>query len=476
MTAEPRWATPRTPDRPSLGRAAWKASWLIKQPLMDWQRRVLDVAMEVLPDGRFAYRNVILTIPRQNGKTTALLAMVVARALLEADTRMVYCAQSALDAKKKWREDWVPALEDSPLKSLVKIRWAPGDEGMVFFNRSRMAIVASKKDSGHGTTGLDIAIVDEAFAYKDARLEQALRPAMMVEPNAQLWIVSTAGTPLDSPYLWDKVKGGRKFVEEGRTRGTCYFEWSAPDDANPADPATWRACMPALGSTITEETIAEDYESLAKEGKLSEFQRAYLNRWVTSLGDPIVSLEHWGSLARVDAPRPESVVLGVEIAPKDSSAAIVAAGEATVSLADGSEAGGVQCTVLDHGEGAAWLLTALGRRCEQYGRPFVVVRDRSCAHLLPELERVVGFDRLRVLKPGDGMKACAFWLRMVQQGRATHRGESELTAALAGAGQRTLDDGWAWSYAKSGAVIAPLWAMTIAVDYWRGAYMEGDNA
>lgn len=472
--AHPRWATPRSPERVTLGKAAWKVSNLIGQPLMGWQRSVADVAMEVVDDaGRFAYRNVILTIPRQNGKTTLLLAMVVARALLAPGTRMVYCAQSALDAKKKWREDWVPALDDSPLKDLVKVRWAPGDEGMTFFNGSRISIVASTEKAGHGITKLDIAIVDEAFAYRDGRLEQALRPAMLVQPNAQLWIVSTAGTPSQSPYLWAKVTGGRQFVEEDRRSGTCYFEWSATDDADAGDPATWRACMPALGRTITEETIATDFESMAKEGKLSEFQRAYLNRWVLAMGDPIVPLDHWQSLSRSDAPRPPWVVLGLSVAPEDASASVVACGE---------DLTGLQSTVVEHGDGVDWLLPstddpvgALGRLMERYDNPPVVVDEKRCGHLLPEIERTC--PRVVALKASEIPQACAWWLRMVKESHLTHCGEPELTVALAGAG-RSGGRSWQWAPEKSGADISPLEAQTLAASYWKGAWggEDGGNA
>ena len=139
-------------------------------------------------------------------------------------------------------------------------------------------------------------------------------------------------------------------VEQGITKGTCYFEWSAPDDADPADPKTWRRCMPALGHTITEEAIAADFQSMADEGKLSEFERAYLNRWVTSLGDPVVSIEAWRRLAKAEAERPPWVVLSLDLGPQDSSAAIVATGEMDY---------GLQSTVLTNGQGTGWLLASL---------------------------------------------------------------------------------------------------------------------
>jgi hypothetical protein len=34
-----------------------------------------------------------------------------------------------------------------------------------------------------------------------------------------------------------KVETGRALAGAGLDTGTCYFEWSAPEDADPADPA-----------------------------------------------------------------------------------------------------------------------------------------------------------------------------------------------------------------------------------------------
>jgi hypothetical protein len=42
--------------------------------------------------------------------------------------------------------------------------------------------------------------------------------------------------------------------------------------------------MPALGHTVTEDAVRAAQQSMA----LHEFERAYLNRWTTALGDPVI--------------------------------------------------------------------------------------------------------------------------------------------------------------------------------------------
>ena len=49
---------------------------------MAWQRRVADVALEVDDHGRYFYQLVIVTVPRQSGKTTLFGSVLDHRALI----------------------------------------------------------------------------------------------------------------------------------------------------------------------------------------------------------------------------------------------------------------------------------------------------------------------------------------------------------------------------------------------------------
>jgi hypothetical protein len=191
-----------------------------------------------------------------------------------------------------------------------------------------------------------------------------------------------------------------------------------------------------------------------------QFERAMLNMWVSTMGDPIVALGYWESLGEPNAPRPEWCVLGVDVAPHGKSAAIVAVGEHGDTL---------RSAVLEHGLGTSWVPAAVERVSGEYGRPRVIVDGKACAAMLPELERATGF-KVTELGATDVATACQFWLRLVQDGKLKHRGEKELTIALDGAGQRTLGDGWAWSRRTSGTDITPLVALTLAASFWHGSW------
>src|ERR1041385_3812000 len=240
LLCQPRYGTPRTPERATLGPNAAAIAQMLGLPLMPWQCHVLDVALEVDDGGIPYYREVVLTVPRQSGKTVLLLCLMFHRALgFNTKQRILYTAQTHNDAYKKWKDEHVPRLENSNFNSMFRVRYDRGAESIRWNNGSIHALAATTEKSGHGET-LDLGVLDEAFALVDNRMEQAFRPAMITRLAAQLWVVSTAGNE-KSVYFRTKVNKGRALVESDTRFGTAYFEWSAPDDAEPGDPATWRS-------------------------------------------------------------------------------------------------------------------------------------------------------------------------------------------------------------------------------------------
>ena len=443
ISCKPRSASVRTPKRKTLGAAAAKVAKVLGHRLMPWQQRVADVALELDSRGRLVYRDITLTVPRQQGKSYLLLVLMLTRGLLDPRQGIAYTAQTALDARKKVVDDWAPMVSASALGSQATLYLAPGRESMTLTNGSQIQLIASTAKAGHGRV-LDLAILDEAFAYQDARTEQALRPAMMTRPDPQLWVVSTAGTPDASPYLLDRVERGRQAVEAGVTEGLCFFEWTAQDGADPADPDTWRGCMPALGYTVTEDAVRAAQLTMGRH----EFERAYLNRWTTAVGDPIIDLESWEALAQPNARRPKNLILGVDVSPRSRSAAIAAAG-----VLDGR----LHVSVLEHGPGTSWVAHRLEALQDELGAE-AVVDPKAIAPIAGEIDHL----NLAEVDGTELAAGCAFFVDLAGRDRLRHRGERELTVALDGAVMRPLGDAWAWSRKNSGVDISPLVAATLA--------------
>jgi hypothetical protein len=284
-SAAPRWATPATPGRPHFAGKVAAVARMLGFGLMDWQQRVNRTGTELLPSGLPAYRQVVLELMRQQGKSIDLLSLMLARGLDVPGTMIAYSAQTRLAGRRRMLDVWWPLIRASPLRALVEPRKGYGSEAYVFANGSLLMLASGTEASDHGDT-LHLGVIDEAWAQRDDTIEQALKPAMMTVPGAQLWVVSCAGNE-DSSYFRGKVEDGRARAEMGVTDTACYTGYSAPDDADPGSAQTWRACMPALGITVSEETVAADFQTM----DLPEFRRAYLCQW------PDVTRPGWGAIS-----------------------------------------------------------------------------------------------------------------------------------------------------------------------------------
>jgi hypothetical protein len=453
LFAAPRYATRRSPDRATFGDRIGRAATLIGTPLMEWQQLVADVAGEHDERGIPYYREVRVTVPRQQGKTTLILAVSVDRCLsFGRPQRVLYTAQTRNDARAKWIEQ-VETLEHSPLRRLFRVRKSNGSERVSWRTGSVLGITASGEKSGHGFT-LDEAFIDEAFAQVDDRLVQAFRPAMVTRRDAQLWILSTAGTET-STFLRERVDDGRARVEADEREGVAYFEWSAPDDMAVDDPATWRLAMPALGVTIDEDTVAADFASMDS----GEFARAYLNRWAPK-GIPVFDLAAWlACLDPASAPA-GSIAFGIDVAPDRASGSIAAAG--------GRADGRVHVELVDRRDGTDWIPGRIRELVDRWRPSGVAIDPAAPAGSLVASLSLTGIP-LALCTGRTYGQACGAFFDDVSAVRLAHRGQPALDDAVIGARKRNLGDAWAWARTPDAADPAPLIAATLARWAWSTA-------
>ena len=449
----PRFATPRT-DRPTWGDQVAVVAEKLGTPLMPWQRQVVDTALEYDPDsGLLVYRDVVVTVSRQAGKTTLLLALMVWRALHDPGCRIVYTAQDGQAARKKWRDDHVPVLDASPFRSGYSVRFSNGDESIRWRNGSLHEVLSPTDRAGHGRQ-IDLAVVDEAMAFEDHRLDQGFSPAMITRREPQMWIISTAGTS-KSTYLLSKVERGRDAVRDDVTEGFAYFEWSASGDDDPADPATWWSCIPSLGHTVTESAIAA--EQASKEP--AEFERAYLNRWTAHAFASKIPARSWAACKGDTSPDVEDVTFAVDVSPDRSVASIAVCDGTTFEVAN-------------RRSGTEWVVAECVRLWDTYApRAFVVDDVGPASTIIPEMEAA----GIRVVRTtGRQMAAaCGRFHDAVVNRQVRHSGQSELDAAVAGAAVRKLGDAWAWSRSSSSIDISPLVAVTLAL--WGATTLEREE-
>lgn len=429
---------------------------------MPWQRYVADVALEINPDtGRLQYRTVVITVPRQSGKTTLLLSLMVHRAIAFGQKQnIVYTAQTQKAARKKWEEEHVEALNKSKFAGKYGVKYGMGTEQIHWHNGSRHSLTAPTEKAGHGET-LDMATIDEAFSQEDNRVEQALRPAMITRPQPQLYVISTAGTH-KSLYLKGKVDKGRELVEHDIRNTIAYFEWSAPDDADPGSHETWYNCMPALGYTISIEAIQADYDDM----KLAEFRRAYLNQWSDEIPELwlVISEQDWQQCRDDESmiPDKEPIAFALDFTPERSFGTIAVAGNNQHGKLHLEIPGDETRGFVDHRPGTAWMVPRMVELHNKWKPCAVVIQGNSpAASLIPELE-AKGVP-VKVPSAAAYAGACGALYDSVYAMKLAHLGQSPMTVALAGALKLDLGEGaWKWNRKEVNVDISPVVAMTLA--------------
>lgn len=448
MLCVPRWATTRTESRRTVGPEIARVAEQFGQPLMPWQQMIADVAGEMIGDLP-AYREVIISVPRQSGKTTLVLAWECHRALMWGRAqRITYTAQTGEDARKKLIDDQGPLVDpESPLRTplsagVKRIFRGAGASSIDFLTGSRIVLISSGKAGGHGKTS-DLAVIDEAFADSDDRREQALVPAMLTRADAQVLILSTMGTE-ESVYWNRKVATGRESVANGLTEGVAYFEWSADPDLPIDSPSTWYSCMPALGHTQGEPAVRHALETMTE----GEFRRAMLNQRTIS-DERVIPVGTWNAVCNERVEPIGTLTFALDVNPERSGAAIC--------VADGSGA----CEMVKSAEGLGWVVEAC-QTLSANGSEVVVDKRSPAASLIPELQmasvNVVEYDTTEVTR------ACGGLYDAVADQKIRIRRNPVLDEAVAGASKRQSGDAWMWARRDSGSDVSALVALTLAFD------------
>lgn len=412
---------------------------------MPWQRLVADVGLEVDEDGKPFYREVIVTVPRQSGKTLLTLSWMLQRVLRwQGVQKVAYTAQSGLDARRKILDDHVPLLQASPLAvSVGRVLRRAGNEGVIFKTGGRIDVLASNESAGHGRS-LSLAVLDEAMADTDDRREQAILPAMATKADAQVLIVSTAGTD-SSVFLRRKVTAGRAASVEDAGSGIAYFEWSAPDGVDPGDESAWWACMPALGRTISPDVVRHARQTMSDD----DFRRAYLNQW-TATDDRVIPAATWDAVCASDVAPEGRLVFGLDVAADRGSSSIVVADDLG------------RCELVESRDGTAWLVDRVVELAGKWVAP-VVLDVFGPAGTFGDAIEAQGVQVDRYASRQVSM-ACAALFDAVADRKVRVRADERLSSAVAGARRRVSGDSWFWGRRDTQVDVSPLVALTLAFD------------
>jgi hypothetical protein len=410
----PRLESPLPVGR-SLGEevAAWAAANLAIE-LMPWQRRALDGMLTLqddCPDGemRLAHRYSLVSVARQQGKTTALKALV-GWWLCEAHRyrggpQTIISTAHALDLAYSLFQELAPVLEE---KHRAICKWSYGRNELKMPNGSTWLVRAATPSAGHGRSP-DLVVIDELWDVSEETADNGLMPAQRARRYPLLAMWSTAGTEA-SRLMQRWRQQGLRAIDTGEVGPLYFAEWSPPPElaAAAADPATWAWANPALGHTIDLDVLKAESASPNR----AAFLRGSLNLWVAS-DHAWLEPGLWESL-KVDGPPPPVEVLAVDSAPDESRYVGIAAAvvENRVHLR-------VAFITITEAEAWAEVRRLLGPST------LLAVTPTLDIHTPPEIRRktVVGY--------GELLKWTSLMRAMIGEGRVVHAGDVALADHMA---------------------------------------------
>lgn len=286
--------------------------------LEPWQRVVLG-------DYFAGAREVLVLLPKGNGKTTLFAALALYHLLVTPDAKCYIAAASRDQASLMYDHargfvKRTPGLEER-LAVKAGYREIRRVDGL-----GSLKVLASDADTADGV-GPTLALVDELHRHKTPHLYQVFRDGLG-KRGGQLATISTAGDHDDTPLgrmrraaleLPDQRRDGfhlRAATADGKF---CAHEWAVPDGADTSDLGVVKRANPS--SFVTEELLRERRDSPSMHER--DWLRYACNQWVPYT-EPWLPAGLWAACEeRGSIPDGASVVVGVDVGVKKDSSAVV---------------------------------------------------------------------------------------------------------------------------------------------------------
>lgn len=418
------------------GRRAMELSGRVGRRSFPWQAFTL-VAMLRMTGALWTHPDVVLIVPRQNGKTLILVLRILF-GLFVLNERIVYTAQRWKTAEDTYGRLWaIIRVRRSLNKRVVKNTCSQGNGYIEVAGGGRVLFCTRSADAGRGLDEVDLVIYDEAYNLTEAETS-ALNPTQLASANPQTIYTS-------SPVNQDIHPNGHVLTalrNQGLAceAGLLFMEWAATPDMPRTAEETWRRVNPSYGVIQT----AAKVRKLLRTATTAAGRKAF-DVEVLGIGDWPVPVDEMPSLIPVEVweamknPHPVlvgSISLGLDMTPDRSRLAIVAAQWTT--------AGRVH---LDLGYWAApgpLVLPYLAGLVARWDPVCVVIDRNSPAFSYVDDLLNLGIEAT-VTGTAEHAAACGGFYDDSIGTRLGHTGDPDLADAVDGATKKQLPGGgWVW--------------------------------
>lgn len=279
------WTKPLRPLTPetSHGFAAIAfAEQVLGLTLFPWQKWLLIHALELLPDGTYRFRTVVVLVARQNGKTLVMLVLALWHIYALESRTVIGTAQDLANAEKAWEEAVEMAQGEPELEELIEdiklghpkrflVRPSEDDETKI----AEYRVASATRKGGRGFSG-DLILLDELREHQSWDSWSAATKTTLARPKSQVWAFSNAGDTTsivlrfmrasahralgwpdgeDDADILDLADFDEDFAEWEEELGELaadslgLFEWSAAPGSKRTDLQAWAQANPSMGYT-----------------------------------------------------------------------------------------------------------------------------------------------------------------------------------------------------------------------------------
>lgn len=413
-----------------------------------WQDGAGRLILSKRSDGEYAADTIVISIPRQVGKTYLIACIIFALCLLEPGLKVIWTAHRKSTSAETFRSFDAMAQRPKVAPHVRQVLRGKGDESVWFHNKSSIEFGARESGFGRGRTDVDVLVFDEGQILPESTLED-MGATQNVAKNPLTFVMGTPPRPKDAGEFFRLM---RAEALDGESEGTLYIEFSADDDADPLDRDQWRQANPSFPRRTSERAMLRLRKKLKSD---DSWRREALGIW-DKAADVVIPSSWWETL-EAEGPSDDTPPAAMAI-DASHDGALVAAG--CWRIDDGSHV-----ELLASGEwsddnvASAWISERAGRRI-----PVVIDSASPAARLVPSL-KAAGVSVVSGTAQGMS-KACGGFYSATVSSLLTWGGPQGylIGKSLAGAQKRKIGDagGWGWDRRDPETNISPLVAVTLA--------------
>jgi hypothetical protein len=413
-----------------------------------WQEGAGMLVLSQRADGEYAADTIVISIPRQVGKTYLIACIIFALCLMKPGLKVIWTAQVKDTALETFAQFLAMSQRPRVRPHISKTPQGKGDEAIVFANGSSIEFGARESGFGRGRTDVDVIVFDEGQHLSTEALEN-MGAAQNVAQNPLCFVMGTPPRPRDKGEFFTLL---RQEALAGESDGTLYIEMSADRGADPMDRDQWRKANPSFPFRTSERAMLRLRKKLKND---DSWNREALGIWdeITKQFSPIPGAL-WAEQVDIGPPgdaKPDALAVDMSHGRHLSVSACWLEAEDT---AHGEEVWAGP----DPDAAVEWIVTRAGRRM-----PVVIDSASPAASLAPVL-RARGV-RVLMTSGADMAKACGQLVDKIGLSKFTHAAQEPVDDAVKGARKRAIGTagGWGYDRADQSVNIAPLVSLTLAL-------------